>query len=99
MKQSEIKVGGTYVAKVSNKLTTVRVDAIREEVDRYRGGNVIGTQTIYDVTNLKTGRHTTFRSAAKFRKPATIGCPEIVGTPDRIPPDYIDSGFNNRHED
>lgn len=57
MKKSEIVVGGKYVAKVAGRLTTVRVDLIRE----YDG------QTRYDVTNLVTQRRTTFRSAAKFR--------------------------------
>lgn len=63
MKKSEIKVGGLYKAKVSNRLTTVRVDAIREW-----GAPSVGTGTRYDVTNLTTGRKTTFRSAAKFRE-------------------------------
>lgn len=64
MKKNEIQVGGHYVAKVSGKLTTVRVDAIREnELARYLNH----TMPRYDVTNLSTGRKTTFRSAAKFR--------------------------------
>ena len=53
MKKSEIKVGGLYLAKVAGSVTTVRVDATR-------GSG-------YNVTNLRTGRKTTFRSAAKFR--------------------------------
>lgn len=61
MKASEIRVGGVYIAKVSNKLTRVRVDAIRET------GWSIRCVWAYDVTNLTTGRKTTFRSAAKFR--------------------------------
>lgn len=61
MKKAEIKVGGLYTARVSGNFVTVRVDKIR-----------VGTSfdrdcTYYDVTNLKTGRKTTFRSAAKFR--------------------------------
>lgn len=63
MTKSEIKVGGRYVAKVSGNMTTVRVDAIDERSD-WKGR----TTTIYRVTNLKTGRNTTFRSAAKFRR-------------------------------
>ena len=67
MKKNEIKVGGLYLAKVSGKITTVRVDAIR------KGGFTSGgSQTAYDVTNLKTGRKTTFRSAAKFRCEAKL---------------------------
>lgn len=73
MKANEIEVGGVYVAKVSNKLTTVRVDAIRE-VPGYHSSGIYGSSysrpaaTRYDVTNEKTGRKTTFRSAAKFRR-------------------------------
>jgi hypothetical protein len=70
MKASQIKVGGKYIAKVSGKLTTVRVDSIRETGD-WKGR----TQTRYDVTNLETGRRTTFRSASKLRSqaPTTTG--------------------------
>ena len=67
MKKSQIKVGGHYLARVSRNLVTVRVDAIRE---RSGGGTYPGSisgGTSYDVTNLKTGRKTTFRSAQKFR--------------------------------
>lgn len=62
MKKAEIKLGGLYSAWVSGNYVTVRVDAIRER-DDYKGRSV----TVYDVTNLRTGRKTTFRSAAKFR--------------------------------
>ncbi len=61
MKKSEIQVGGLYLAKVAGKITTVRVDQIRE------CGGYDRDKILYDVTNLKTGRKTTFRSAAKFR--------------------------------
>ncbi len=67
MKAKEIVVGGKYVARISGKLTTVRVDQIRA-----RGpiGRVARETIVYDVTNLSTGRKTTFRSAAKFRHAA-----------------------------
>lgn len=68
MKKNEIQVGGCYIAKVSNKLTTVRVNAIREYDPSFGGLRRANTQTHYDVTNLTTGRHITFRSAAKFRR-------------------------------
>jgi superfamily I DNA/RNA helicase len=61
MKQHEIRVGGVYVAKVSNKLTKVRVDSIDSMTLRGR------TRSMYHVTNLATGRKTTFGSAQKFR--------------------------------
>lgn len=65
MKKNEIKVGGHYRAKVNGKMVTVRVDAIRAALSRLSGAGKEGTY--YDVTNLATGRKTTFRSAAKFR--------------------------------
>lgn len=80
MKAKEIKVGGRYIAKVSGKLTTVRVDAIRE-ISRKSGTNYDGSRkyrdaVVYDVTNLSTGRRITFRSATKFRGEA--GMPRTV---------------------
>lgn len=61
MKAAEIKVGHVYTAKVSGKLTKVRVDTIRDAWQGYRG-------KYYDVTNLTTGRRITFRSAQRFRR-------------------------------
>lgn len=61
MKKAEIKVGGLYKAKVSGNIVTVRVDRINER-DGFNAG-----KATFDVTNLTTGRKTTFRSAAKFR--------------------------------
>lgn len=72
MKKSEIVVGGHYLAKVSNVITTVRVDAIREidgcKESAYSGRRSTPAKTRYDVTNLRTGRTTTFDSAMKFRE-------------------------------
>lgn len=68
MKKSEIEVGGKYTAKVSGRIVTVRVDVIRDNGMRLKyGGRSSISVTRYDVTNLTTGRMTTFRSAAKFR--------------------------------
>ena len=58
MKKCDIKQGSVYHAKVGNKLTTVRVDRIIAP-----GTRLNQKQTAYDVTNLATGRKTTFRSA------------------------------------
>jgi hypothetical protein len=73
MKKSEVKVGGYYTAKVSGRLTVVRVDAVRER-PTYRNPltqtKVGRASLMYDVTNMTTGRHTTFHSASKFRGPA-----------------------------
>lgn len=60
MHQIDIATGGLYTAKVNGKLTTVRVDEIRMNANR----------RVYDVTNLKTGRRTYFRSARKFQSRA-----------------------------
>ena len=71
MKAKDIKIGGHYIAKVSGKLTTVRVDAIRKtsrgRTNSWSGRYEQQACTVYDVTNLATGRRVTFRSAAKFR--------------------------------
>ena len=75
MKKNEIKIGGFYRAIVSGNRVTVRVDAIRKKTD-YSGSS----RTVYDVTNLKTGRTTVFRSAARFERETSIGIP-----PDCLP--------------
>ena len=64
MTKHQINVGGLYRAKVNGKLTTVRVDRI------YTRSGVNRDTTGYDVTNLSTGRATTFRSAQKFLREA-----------------------------
>lgn len=63
MKKKDIKTGGHYTARVSGNIVTVRVDKIRD----YTGWGGTYQRTVYDVTNLKTGRKTTFRSAQRFR--------------------------------
>ena len=67
MKKAETKVGSHYTAKVSGKLTIVRVDEIESGKDRLAVHGAPAHQDEYHVTNLATGRKTTFRSAAKFR--------------------------------
>lgn len=54
MKKAEIEIGGVYVAKVSERLTKVRIDS----VSAFGGWNA---------TNLKTGREIRIRSAARLR--------------------------------
>lgn len=75
MKQDEIRIGGRYLARISGKVVPVRVEAIRDTLTARRGPSYTGMprtrlRLVYDVTNLATGRKTTFRSAAKFRGPA-----------------------------
>jgi len=62
MLKKDIKVGGHYRAKVSNKLVPVRV------LDIYKNSG--GDR--YQVWNLVTGRKTTFKSAAKFQSEITL---------------------------
>jgi len=90
MKKDEIKVGGHYLAKVSGSITTVRVDGIRETT-------TTKTMTVYDVTNLATGRRTTFRSAAKFRSPANLE--KKLGSEHRQSPPNCGSGSDTSSEE
>ena len=54
MKKHEVKVGGRYVAKVSDKLTLVRIDR-----ENPHGG--------WDATNEKTGKALRIKSAQRLR--------------------------------
>lgn len=65
MKIADVQVGGRYIAKVSGVLTTVRVLAMRE-TSTFSGA----PRSVLDVINERTGRRTTFRSAARLRRPA-----------------------------
>ena len=69
MKLKDITVGGRYVAKVSGVLTTVRVLAIREVPPAWHLPESTW-RTRIDVVNERTGRKTTFASAAKLRRVA-----------------------------
>jgi hypothetical protein len=57
MKKDEIKVGGTYLAKVSDKVVPVRIDA-----ESAHGG--------WDATNLLTDKKVRIKSAQRLRCPA-----------------------------
>jgi hypothetical protein len=54
MKKNEIKVGGRYMSKVSDKLTVVRIDR-----ENPHGG--------WDATNEKTGKPVRIKSAQRLR--------------------------------
>ena len=58
MRKKEIEIGKTYLAKVSGKLTAVRLTGNSP----YKG---------YDGLNLKTGRTVRIKTAAKLRKEFT----------------------------
>lgn len=55
MLKSQMKLGNTYVAKVSNRLVHVRIDS----ESRFGG---------WIATNLQTSREVRIKSAAKLRK-------------------------------
>lgn len=59
MKKSDVRIGATYRAKVSDKLTTIRIDAIHPS-----GG--------WGATNLTTGKPIHVKSVQRLRGPATI---------------------------
>ncbi|MCC6321125.1 MAG: hypothetical protein IT438_06775 [Phycisphaerales bacterium] len=67
MKLHEVEVGGRYAAKVSGVITTVRVLAIREVPPAWHNDKG-GWRKRIDVVNERTGRKTTFASAAKLRR-------------------------------
>jgi hypothetical protein len=58
MKKNEVKIGGVYAAKVTNKVVQVRID----DESRYGG---------WDATNLETGKKFRIKSPARLR--AAVG--------------------------
>ena len=61
MRRSELVIGGEYIAKVSGTLTRVRLESIRD--------TTMGPR--FYAVNLSTNRQLVWRSAQKFRRPAT----------------------------
>lgn len=57
MKKEDVKVGGIYVAKVTDKLVDVRIDSVH-------------SRTGWNATNTKTGRRVHIKSAQRLRGPA-----------------------------
>ena len=66
MTKSEVKIGGVYTAKVTNKLVQVRIDA----ESRYGG---------WDATNLATNKKVRIKSAQRLRGKATGGDTAATG--------------------
>ena len=60
MKKSEVKIGGLYVAKVSDKLVNVRIDSAHS-----KGG--------WNATNTRTGKRIRIKSAQRLRGAADGG--------------------------
>jgi hypothetical protein len=67
MKKSEIKVGGTYTARVSGVIVNLRVLGIDTRTIN-RLTTRPRTKTIYLCKNLKTGRTITVLSAQRFKR-------------------------------
>ncbi len=68
MKKNEVKVGGMYVAKVSDKLVTVRIDSTHS-----KGG--------WNATNTATGKRIRIKSAQRLRG-AAVGRGKKAATPE-----------------
>ena len=66
MKKNDVQIGGHYAAKVSDRMTTVRIDA-----ENPSGG--------WDATNVRTGKKVRIKSARRLRH-ATRGPGQRGGT-------------------
>ena len=64
MKKNEVKIGGVYTAKVTNKVVEVRIDA-----ENRHGG--------WDATNLATGKKVRIQSAQRLR--SAVGASAATG--------------------
>jgi len=69
MKHKEIKVDGTYLAKVSGRIVPVKVLQIDERYNSFSERY----HNVYYVRNLRTGRGLTFRSSQRFREEVPRG--------------------------
>jgi len=67
MKLSDVQVGGRYVAKVSQKLTTVRIVSI-EKIPPSAWSNQTRMRIV--AINESSGREIVLRSAQRLRVPA-----------------------------
>jgi len=65
MRKHEVKVGGRYVAKMSDKLTLVRIDR-----ENPHGG--------WDARNTATGKKVRIKSAQRLRGPANLMKREVA---------------------
>ncbi|MCL4196213.1 MAG: hypothetical protein KJZ69_01860 [Phycisphaerales bacterium] len=66
MKKDQVRIGGTYTAKVSGKIAKVRIDA-----ESRHGG--------WDATNVETKKKVRIKSAQRLR--AAVGSPPKASTP------------------
>lgn len=72
MLAKELVVGQSYVAKVSGRLTTVRLDQVVRTPGRTTATYRRNASTHYHCVNEKTGRQVTLKSALKFRRVAVL---------------------------
>jgi short subunit dehydrogenase-like uncharacterized protein len=70
MNKADVKIGGEYFAKVTNKKVTVRIDA-----ENSSGG--------WDATNLATNKKVRIKTAARLQGPARAATP-TAGEPKRV---------------
>ncbi|MBI1373338.1 MAG: hypothetical protein GC159_11460 [Phycisphaera sp.] len=73
MKKQQVKIGGVYSAKITDKVVPVRIDAERSE-----GGG-------WDATNLHTNRKVRIKSAQKLRSRITVPPNDNEPTPAKKP--------------
>lgn len=81
MKKNEVKVGHTYVAKISDRLVPVRIDSVHS-----RQG--------WNATNTKTGRRVHIKSAQRLRCEARndqTGNGAKAGKPAKAEPATVDA--------
>jgi hypothetical protein len=79
MKKAEVTIGGTYQAKVSDKMTEVRIDS-----ESPHGG--------WNATNLKTNKPVRIKSAQRLRGLAGAAAVEETATEDAPAPAAVPSG-------
>lgn len=70
MNKADVTIGGEYLAKVTNKVVAVRIDA-----ENPSGG--------WDATNLSTNKKVRIKTAGRLRGPAAAATP-AAGAPKRV---------------
>jgi hypothetical protein len=74
MKKDEIKIGGTYLAKVSDKVVPVRIDA-----ESRHGG--------WEATNMATNKRVRIKSAQRLRGEVNAGGKKQADKPEASKPE------------
>ena len=71
MKKADVHVGSFYLAKVSDKLTVVKIIYESSRVLRGRYCRPDQTRACWHAVNVRTGRDVMIESAARLRGPAS----------------------------